>query len=487
MKGCVIAALCDVPHSGSTMTHPIHRRIWAEELVRRPRTDEWLRYAASQRRGRIDANPHQIDAVLFALRKIQDGGCILADEVGLGKTIEAGLVVAQLLAEGSRRILFILPKALLGQWKSELYNLFGLDSREGGPDPARFHGEGIFVVGREFAGSERGASLLKSVEPFDLCVIDEAHEIFAAIYKRYGRDGIYDPDSTEARMAQRVRGAIGRTPVLLLTATPIQNNLAELWGLVQYVEPTGTLLGSIATFRDIFCEPGASDRLLVTGQADELRRRINTVCQRTLRRQAQEFLERKFTVRRTRLLEYEMSAAERSLHDDVTDYLLQPDLNAFRGSQRRLLLISFMRQMASSWKALAASLENVARRLQAMLVGDDEGEAQASQNLVTDLEEEDDAGEEEETAPPAVVRSNVEAELSRVMTYIERAHSLPGDAKAQSARRSSADGPGARSDGRGERQSGDLYRVPDHAGLHPQAAHRQGAGRGRRDYAVPRR
>jgi SNF2 family DNA or RNA helicase len=399
------------------MTHPIHRRIWAEELVRRPRTDEWLRYAASQRRGRIDANPHQIDAVLFALRKIRDGGCILADEVGLGKTIEAGLVVAQLLAEGSRRILFILPKALLGQWKSELYNLFGLDSREGGPDPARFHGEGIFVVGREFAGSERGASLLKSVEPFDLCVIDEAHEIFAAIYKRFSRDGVYDPDSTEARMAQRVRGAIGRTPVLLLTATPIQNNLTELWGLVQYVEPTGTLLGSIAAFRDLFCEPGASDRLLVAGQADELRRRINTVCQRTLRRQAQEFLERKFTVRRARLLEYEMSAAERSLHDDVTDYLLEPDLNAFRGSQRRLLLISFLRQMASSWKALAASLENVARRLRAILEGDGAGEAQATQNVATDLEEDDDAEEDEKTASPPVARSMVEAELSRVMTY----------------------------------------------------------------------
>lgn len=175
MKRWVLAAHCDVIPT-LPMTHPIHRRIWAEELVRRPRTDEWLRYAASQRRGRIDPNPHQIDAVLFALRKIQDGGCILADEVGLGKTIEAGLVVAQLLAEGARRILFILPKALLGQWKSELYNLFGLDSREGGPDPARFHGEGIFVVGREFAGSERGASLLNSVEPFDLCVIDEAHD-----------------------------------------------------------------------------------------------------------------------------------------------------------------------------------------------------------------------------------------------------------------------------------------------------------------------
>ena len=82
-----------------TVSHPIHRRFWAEDLVRLRRSDEHQRYAASQRRGRIDPNPHQIDAVIFALRRIREGGCILADEVGLGKTIEAGLVMAQLIAE----------------------------------------------------------------------------------------------------------------------------------------------------------------------------------------------------------------------------------------------------------------------------------------------------------------------------------------------------------------------------------------------------
>src|ERR1700731_1049759 len=72
--------------------HPLKRRLRAEEFVRLRRADEQRRYLASQRRGRIDPNPHQIDAVVFALRRIPDGGCILADEVGLGKTIEAGLV-----------------------------------------------------------------------------------------------------------------------------------------------------------------------------------------------------------------------------------------------------------------------------------------------------------------------------------------------------------------------------------------------------------
>ena len=141
----------------------------------------------------------------------------------------------------------------------------------------------------------------------------------------------------------------------------MQNSLAELWGLVQYVEPTGTLLGDIATFRKVFCSD--DDRTLIPGQEHELKRRLAMVQRRTLRRQAQEFLDRPFTQRRCRLYEYAMSDDERSLYDDVTEYLLEPSLLAFSGRQRRLLLIGFHRRMASSLSALAASLENVAARL----------------------------------------------------------------------------------------------------------------------------
>ena len=130
----------------------------------------------------------------------------------------------------------------------------------------------MYLVGREFAGSERGAEPLGAVPPFDLVVIDEAHEIFAGLHKRYDRDGIYDETSDEALMAHRVRGFLRSAPVLLLTATPMQNSLAELWGLVQYVEPTGTLLGDITTFREVFCAD--DDRTLVPGQEHELQRRL---------------------------------------------------------------------------------------------------------------------------------------------------------------------------------------------------------------------
>jgi SNF2 family DNA or RNA helicase len=71
--------------------HAFNQRILAEDLVRVRRPDERERYTAAQRQARIDPNPHQIDAVIFALRRLREGGCILADEVGLGKTIEAGL------------------------------------------------------------------------------------------------------------------------------------------------------------------------------------------------------------------------------------------------------------------------------------------------------------------------------------------------------------------------------------------------------------
>src|SRR5476651_1689311 len=139
------------------MTAPLHaaqRRYRAEDLVRLRRSDEQRRYAAPQRAARVDANPHQINAVIFALGRLGEGGCILADEVGLGKTIEAGLVIAQRRAEGAQRVLLIVPKALIGQWVNELFSLFSTQVRE---EQADFSAPGVYIVSRDFAGSVRGA------------------------------------------------------------------------------------------------------------------------------------------------------------------------------------------------------------------------------------------------------------------------------------------------------------------------------------------
>ena len=427
-----------------TAPHPIHRRYYAEDLVRLRRSSEKRRYAASQRLGRIDANPHQIDAVMFALRRIPEGGCILADEVGLGKTIEAGLVIAQLLAEGASRILIIVPRPLLGQWQDELYTLFGIVAQEAADRECDVSGSGVFLVGREYAGSVKGSERLGASPPFDLCLIDEAHEIFAGIYKRFDSHGLYDEGSRDAQTAHRVRKLIGPTPVLLLTATPIQNSLAELWGLLHYIEPTGTLLGSFPTFKTLFCEK-KDGRRLVPEQGPELKRRLGAVVQRTLRRQAQEFLDKPFVGRRAELYEYSMSPEEKALYDDVTAYLLTPSLCAFQGRSRQLLLLQFHRLMASSTAALAKSLERVATRLRTMQAGvGRRGATEAATALLEDLEddelgavveeegededEDQDDDENELTTNPKALSE----ELARVDAFVRRAHVLPHDSKAQS-------------------------------------------------------
>lgn len=406
--------------------HPIQRLYLAEQLVRLRRADEQQRYAAAQRQGRIDPNPHQIDAVIFALKRFPEGGCILADEVGLGKTIEAGLVVAQLRSEGAAsRVLLVVPKPLLGQWQDELYRLFGIQAVEGRFESGGFSGSEVFLVGREVAGSERGAEFLRECDPFDLCIIDEAHEVFANIYRRFDKEGDYVPDSLEARIADRVRSFLRNTSVLLLTATPIQNSLTELWGLIQYVEPTGTLLGNLRTFRDVFCD--GDDRTLVRGQDDELRRRIETVVQRTLRRQAQDFLERPFVARHAQIFEYSMTPREKLLYDQVTAYLLEPQLFAFRGNQRRLLLIGFHRLMGSSIAALTASLRKVAARLNQILEGN---APDHSETLLEDLEDGDMHTEPETQESVAIDLKPVEKELDRVRSFISLAETLHRDSKA---------------------------------------------------------
>jgi adenine-specific DNA-methyltransferase len=420
--------------------HPAQRCYQAEDLVRLRRSDEQRRYVAPQRAGRIDPNPHQIEAVIFALKRIPDGGCILADEVGLGKTIEAGLVIRQLLAEGATRILLIAPKPLLGQWRQELFTLFDIEAHEGEPKAGAFDGPGVFLIGREAAGSERGSAALLGSDAFDLCVIDEAHEYFGGLYQRFDAEGEYRDDSPKAQTADRVRSVLraGRVPVLLLTATPMQNSLDELWSLVHYVDLNGTLLGDLPTFRALFS--GEEKRQLARGQEEELRGRLKTVLQRTLRRQAQEFLDKPFVDRHARKFEYDMSPEERSLYDDVTRYLLEPGIVAFRGSSRQLLLTLFHRQMASSTRALASSLKKVAERLRKTLKavsGEPGAIAEDESEWLRDLEEDLPAKEvAAEDELPAVNPARVRAEAERVEAFVQRAHELEGaDSKFEQLRK----------------------------------------------------
>lgn len=111
------------------MTTEYHAKIYAHELTKRYSSDSVEKFTATLMDSQVDLNPHQVDAALFAFRSPLSKGAILADEVGLGKTIEAGIVLAQKWAERKRTILLILPSSLPKQWYQELQDKFYLPSR----------------------------------------------------------------------------------------------------------------------------------------------------------------------------------------------------------------------------------------------------------------------------------------------------------------------------------------------------------------------
>jgi SNF2 family DNA or RNA helicase len=103
-----------------------HAKYFAYELTKRCASDSLEKLAGAVANAQVDLNPHQVDAALFAFRSPLSQGALLADEVGLGKTIEAGLVISQRWAERKRRILVITPSHLRKQWHQELTEKFFL-------------------------------------------------------------------------------------------------------------------------------------------------------------------------------------------------------------------------------------------------------------------------------------------------------------------------------------------------------------------------
>jgi len=110
------------------MTTVYHAKYLAHELTKRCPSDSLQKLAATLADAQVDLNPHQIDAALFAFRSPLSKGAILADEVGLGKTIEAGILLSQKWAEQKRKLLIIVPAALRKQWNQELADKFFLPS-----------------------------------------------------------------------------------------------------------------------------------------------------------------------------------------------------------------------------------------------------------------------------------------------------------------------------------------------------------------------
>jgi SNF2 family DNA or RNA helicase len=182
---------------------------------------------------RFEPFAYQLEAAARALRHMQ-GRAILADEVGLGKTIEAGLVLSELRLRGlAGRVLVLVPAGLVGQWCEELERKFGLPvavASAGAFEVPSAHGSPPVLIA-SLAAARRGRLRAALAEPaWDLVIADEAHRL-------------KNPRSASARLARSLRTRY----LLLLTATPVENHLADLFQLVNLVRPGW--LGSAKQFR----------------------------------------------------------------------------------------------------------------------------------------------------------------------------------------------------------------------------------------------
>jgi len=325
-----------------------HARLFAHELRKRCASDSVEKLAGVLADAQVDLNPHQVEAALFAFHSPFSKGAILADEVGLGKTIEAGLLIAQRWAERKRRILIIAPANLRKQWSQELADKFHLPSvimeaktfnaaiRGGQLNP--FDQQAIVLCSYQFA---RSKDAYVRQTPWDLVVIDEAHRL-RNVYK------------TSSKIATAIKQAIEPRPKVLLTATPLQNSLLELYGLVSIIDDFA--FGDLDSYKARFARLGNDADFNV------LKDRLKPICKRTLRRQVLEYV--KFTNRHALVQEFVPSPDEQRLYDLVSEYLQRPTLHALPASQRQLITLILRKLLASSTFAIAGTLEGMANRLE---------------------------------------------------------------------------------------------------------------------------
>lgn len=366
---------------------------------------------------RVDMNPHQVEAAMFALASPLSNGVILADEVGLGKTIEASLILAQKWAERRRKLLLIAPATLRKQWSQELEEKFSLPSRIieaksfnqmikagcGNPfDIENAIGEAaICICSYEFA-SRKEHELARI--PWDLVVMDEAHKL-RNIYKSDG-----------AKTAKKLSSALSGRKKILLSATPLQNSILELYGLVSVIDPH--FFGDLASFKARYSRQNIDDAELAL-----LRVRLNKICNRTLRRQVQQEGGISFTRRHSITEDFRPTDEEEALYKQVSSYLQQDDLLAIKSGARHLVTLVIRKILASSSTAIQGTLETMIHRLENKMPVLD---------ALTDYENYDDYSDEEgiedeDTIDPRALQ----AEINQLKSYKTLAASITKNAKAE--------------------------------------------------------
>lgn len=402
-------------------TTDIQAKYFAWELTRRRRGGDLDRIGQALFDAAVDLNPHQIEAALFALQNPLSKGVLLADEVGLGKTIEAALVLGQYWAERRRRLLVICPASLRKQWATELSEKFHLPTQvidAATWTQARKAGvynpldqDVISIVSIHFA-----ARMEKAVGDirWDLAVIDEAHKL---------RNAYRDSHHT----GQAIKRALAGVRKLLLTATPLQNSLLELYGLSTIIDDH--LFGDRVSFRSRFMRGDSA--------IPALRARLEDFSKRTLRRDVLEYVQ--YTERKPLTFPFTPGDDEQRVYDLVSGYLLRTDAYGVPTRQRHLVGLILRKLLASSTEAVVATLEVILARLRRLEdsqvdQGDWLTELIEEEELDTDvLEEDDDELEgdgEPAVAEPLIDRNKLRAEIVELEQYLLVARGVREDQKS---------------------------------------------------------
>ncbi|MFZ5444688.1 MAG: SNF2-related protein [Myxococcota bacterium] len=394
----------------------------AEELTGKV-ADGQARVMRAIAEAKVDLNPHQLEAAVFAMDSLSRGGCMLADEVGLGKTIEAGIVIAQLVSEGKGRVLVLAPATLRAQWQAELKEKFDIDAVVVDGRTVRATGNAfdqtvpVVIASHPFAAFRQE---LVSQIAWDLVVIDEAHRLRNS----------HKPNN---KMGKALKLALGKSPKLLLTATPLQNEMGELFGLMSLLDEA--ILGPEEAFRAHF--PVDPEHGGLTEQAQkEIRQRIAPVVQRTLRRQVREYV--KYTNRRSVVEDFTPLPEEQALYDDVSEYLRRNECAAIEPGKRTLLTLVYRKLLASSTYAIAPTLRKLSETLENKLKAAKLGKQ--ADALLFEPEETKSYSEEAEEwqdddRPRGNAIANMEREVWELRQFADRADRIKINAKGEALKR----------------------------------------------------
>ncbi|MFZ3371530.1 MAG: SNF2-related protein [Desulfitobacteriaceae bacterium] len=397
--------------------NPYSSRYFAEHLTLKRPSNSIINLAPALAGAKVDLNPHQVGAALFAFNSPLSNGVLLADEVGLGKTIEAGIVLAQYWAERKRKILLIVPASLRNQWLSELDEKFYIKAmilesknfnqlkKQGVRNPFE-QKDCVVTCSYNFAAQKQ--SEVSRVK-WDLVVMDEAHRL----------RNVYKPSNV---MGNKLKVALEGKRKLLLTATPLQNNLMELYGLVSIIDDR--VFSDVKTFREKYVNVDNEEARNVF-----LKARLQQFCKRTLRKQVTEYVP--FTKRIAMLEKYTPSEAEEKLYNEVSEYLQSDILYALPSGQRKLMTMILRKLLASSSFAISGTLDSLINRLENLLNNNDSKLNLDDYDSLDELLEEYEISSDEIKTDIVKERQGILSELKKLRKYAALAKSIKTNSKGE--------------------------------------------------------